>query len=98
MGDKMKKVVLCIMDGVGEREEVHGNAVRLANTPNLDRLKEKYGFSLLEASGTKVGLPKGQMGNSEVGHMNIGAGRIIYQPLQFINEKIEDGTYKSCKK
>ncbi len=93
MGDKMKKVVLCIMDGVGEREEVHGNAVRLANTPNLDRLKEKYGFSLLEASGTKVGLPKGQMGNSEVGHMNIGAGRIIYQPLQFINEKIEDGTF-----
>ena len=93
MGDKMKKVVLCIMDGVGEREEVHGNAVKLANTPNLDRLKEKYGFSLLEASGTKVGLPKGQMGNSEVGHMNIGAGRIIYQPLQFINEKIEDGTF-----
>ncbi len=89
----MKPVVLCIMDGVGEREELHGNAVKKANTPNLDMLKEKYGFSRLEASGSKVGLPNGQMGNSEVGHMNIGAGRVIYQPLELINHDIEEGTY-----
>ncbi len=89
----MKPVVLCIMDGVGEREEIHGNAVKTANTPNLDMLKEKYGFSRLEASGSKVGLPNGQMGNSEVGHMNIGAGRVIYQPLELINHAIEDGTF-----
>ncbi len=92
-GDDMKPFVLCIMDGVGEREEIHGNAVKQANTPNLDKLKEKYGFSTLEASGVEVGLPKGQMGNSEVGHMNIGAGRIIYQPLQLINHAIEEGTF-----
>lgn len=89
----MKPLVLCIMDGVGEREEIHGNAVALASTPNLDMLKEKYGFSKLEASGSKVGLPNGQMGNSEVGHMNIGAGRVIYQPLELINHDIEEGTF-----
>lgn len=89
----MKPVVLCIMDGVGEREEIHGNAVAQANTPNLDMLKSKYGFSKLEASGTPVGLPDGQMGNSEVGHMNIGAGRIIYQPLELINKNIKDRTF-----
>ena len=88
----MKPLVLCIMDGVGEREETHGNAVKAANTPNLNMLKEKYGFSVLEASGSKVGLPDGQMGNSEVGHTNIGAGRIVYQPLQLITEKIKDGS------
>lgn len=88
----MKPLVLCIMDGVGEREETHGNAVKAAHTPNLDMLKEKYGYSLLEASGSKVGLPDGQMGNSEVGHTNIGAGRIVYQPLQLITEKIKDGS------
>ncbi len=89
----MKPFVLCIMDGVGEREEIHGNAVKQAHTPTLDMLKERYGFSTLEASGVKVGLPKGQMGNSEVGHMNIGAGRIIYQPLELINHAIENGTF-----
>ena len=93
MGDDMKPLVLCIMDGVGEREEIHGNAVKLAHTPNLDKLKEKYGYSKLEASGTKVGLPKGQMGNSEVGHMNIGAGRVMYQPLELINHAISEGTF-----
>ena len=81
------------MDGVGEREETHGNAVKAAHTPNLDKLKEKYGYSLLEASGTSVGLPEGQMGNSEVGHMTIGSGRIIYQPLELINKEIADGTF-----
>ncbi len=85
-----KPLVLCIMDGVGEREEIHGNAVKKANTPNLDKLKQQYGFSTLDASGIPVGLPDGQMGNSEVGHMNIGAGRIIYQPLELISKSIED--------
>lgn len=87
----MKPLVLCIMDGIGEREEIHGNAVKKANTPNLDMLKEKYGYSLLDASGVSVGLPDNQMGNSEVGHTNIGAGRVVYQPLQLITENINNG-------
>ncbi len=94
----MKPLILCIMDGVGERAEVHGNAVKQAHTPNLDKLKEKYGFSTLEASGTFVGLPEGQMGNSEVGHMNIGAGRVIYQPLELINKDIREGTFYQNQK
>ncbi|MBE6139084.1 MAG: 2,3-bisphosphoglycerate-independent phosphoglycerate mutase [Firmicutes bacterium] len=85
----MKKVLLCIMDGIGIRKENHGNAVRTANTNNLNMLLEKYPHSLLEASGNMVGLPKGQMGNSEVGHTNIGAGRIVYQPLELITNMIE---------
>ena len=86
----MKKVILCIMDGIGIRKEDHGNAVRVANTRNLDMLIEKYPRSLLEASGNAVGLPKGQMGNSEVGHTNIGAGRIVYQPLELISNMIKN--------
>ena len=84
----MKKVLLCIMDGVGIRKEDHGNAVRKADTKNLDGLLLKYPHSLLQASGEPVGLPDGQMGNSEVGHMNIGAGRIVYQPLELISKEI----------
>lgn len=93
----MKPILLCILDGVGLREEEHGNAFRKANTPNFDYLWEKYPHTTLEASGEKVGLPKGQMGNSEVGHLNIGAGRIVYQPLQFITEKIKDETFFTNK-
>ena len=85
----MKKVILCIMDGIGIRKEDHGNAVRVADTKNLNMLIEKYPRSLLDASGNSVGLPEGQMGNSEVGHTNIGAGRIVYQPLELINNEIE---------
>ena len=85
----MKKILLCIMDGIGIRKEDHGNAVRVANTKNLNELLKKYPASLLEASGNKVGLPIGQMGNSEVGHTNIGAGRIVYQPLEFISNMIK---------
>lgn len=88
----MKPVLLCILDGVGMREEAHGNAFKKANTPNFDRLWKMYPHSLLEASGEEVGLPTGQMGNSEVGHMNIGAGRIVYQPLQLINKHIKEKT------
>lgn len=89
----MKPIVLMILDGVGKRKEVHGNAVKKANTPNLDTLFSKYHSSELEACGKDVGLPVGVMGNSEVGHMNIGAGRVVYQSLQLINEKIEDGSF-----
>ena len=86
----MKPILLCILDGVGIREEEKGNAFKMANKPNFDYLWNNYPHSLLEASGELVGLPEGQMGNSEVGHMNIGAGRIVYQPLQLINEKIKN--------
>lgn len=89
----MKKVLLCIMDGVGIRESLNGNAVKNANTETLDRIFKEYPNIYLEASGEYVGLPKGQMGNSEVGHMAIGSGRIIYQSLEKINKSIEDKTF-----
>lgn len=89
----MNTTVLCIMDGVGIRKETFGNAFFQAKTPNLDFLFQNYPNTLLEASGTKVGLPEGQMGNSEVGHMNIGAGRVMYQPLMKITNAIEDGSF-----
>ena len=86
----MKPLVLCILDGVGIRQEKHGNAVYEAKMPNFDRLMKKYPHSLLDASEEHVGLPHGQMGNSEVGHSNIGAGRVVYQPQQLINEEIKN--------
>lgn len=89
----MKPVVLCILDGVGIRDEIKGNAFKQANKPNFLYLWNNYPHSLLEASGPLVGLPDMQMGTSEVGHMNIGAGRIVYQPLQLINEKIKDKSF-----
>ncbi|PTE97993.1 2,3-bisphosphoglycerate-independent phosphoglycerate mutase, partial [Staphylococcus cohnii] len=70
---------LIILDGFANRESEHGNAVKLANKPNFDRYFDQYPTTQIEASGLDVGLPEGQMGNSEVGHMNIGAGRIVYQ-------------------
>ena len=82
-------LVLCILDGCGLREEIKGNAFKNANKPNFDLLLKKYPHTILEASGQLVGLPKNQMGNSEVGHINIGAGRIVYQPLELINHAIE---------
>lgn len=89
----MKKVLLCIMDGVGIRKNSLGNAYKNANTPLLDKLMKEYPNITLEASGEYVGLPKGQMGNSEVGHSSIGSGRIIYQSLERINKDIEDGSF-----
>lgn len=89
----MKKIILTILDGYGLREETHGNAIALANTPVFEQLWREYPHSKLVASGQQVGLPKGQMGNSEVGHMNIGAGRIVNQPLELINKKIEDQSF-----
>ncbi|MCD7948774.1 MAG: 2,3-bisphosphoglycerate-independent phosphoglycerate mutase [Erysipelotrichaceae bacterium] len=90
---KKRPIVLCIMDGYGLTDRVDGNAVYLANTPNLDDLMELYPTTQLDASGEPVGLPDGQMGNSEVGHMNIGAGRVVYQSLTLINKAVRDGTF-----
>ena len=84
-----RKVILMILDGLGYSENRHGNAVCMAKTPNLDMLYSKYPHSLIEASSKAVGLPEGQMGNSEVGHLNIGAGRIVYTGLSLINNAIE---------
>ena len=86
----MKPIVLCILDGVGIRDEKYGNAVKQAHMPTFNMLLKTYPNSLLEASGSFVGLPDGQMGNSEVGHSNIGAGRILYQPLEMINQAINN--------
>ena len=92
-----KPVVLCILDGVGLSDSDYGNALHQADTKFLDSLWKKYPHSKLDASGEKVGLPHGQMGNSEVGHMNIGSGRLVYQPLELINSKIKDKTYETNK-
>ena len=89
----MKRAVLMILDGFGLSENHEGNAVYLANTPNIDALMEKYPFVQGQASGLYVGLPDGQMGNSEVGHLNMGAGRIVYQDLTRITKSIEDGDF-----
>ena len=93
----MNKVILAIMDGVGLREQVHGNAFKQAKKPTFDYLWNTYPHTTLIASGKDVGLPPGQMGNSEVGHTNIGAGRIVYQPLELINEKIDSGEFYKNK-
>lgn len=89
----MKPIVLCILDGMGLSKEKRGNAFLNARKPFLNSLWKNYPHARLEASGVFVGLPNGQMGNSEVGHMNIGAGRIVYQPLELINREIEAGTF-----
>ena len=83
-------ITLVILDGFGERKDSYGNAIK-NNTPHLDKLKKKYPHTLLRASGEAVGLPAGQMGNSEVGHLTIGAGRVILQDLAHINHDIETG-------
>lgn len=88
-----KPVMLIILDGFGLGKEYSGNAIKLAKTPNIDRFLKEYESTTLEASGLAVGLPEGQMGNSEVGHLNIGSGRIIYQDLTKISKSIEDGDF-----
>jgi 2,3-bisphosphoglycerate-independent phosphoglycerate mutase len=88
-----KPVALIIMDGWGIRENAYGNAVVLGNTPNYDKWNRELERSVLDASGEAVGLPEGQMGNSEVGHLNLGAGRIVYQDLTRINLAIRDGSF-----
>ncbi|MCH5267799.1 MAG: 2,3-bisphosphoglycerate-independent phosphoglycerate mutase [Lachnospiraceae bacterium] len=88
-----KPVVLMVLDGYGLNEKTEGNAIAQANTPVMDSLMKECPFKPGNASGMDVGLPDGQMGNSEVGHMNIGAGRIIYQDLTRITKAIEDGDF-----
>lgn len=88
-----KPIALIIMDGFGYNHKDYGNAIRAAKTPNIDRLLANYPHTLIGASGMDVGLPEGQMGNSEVGHTNIGAGRIVYQELTRITKSIEDGDF-----
>ena len=90
-----KPVVLMILDGFGQKEEEYGNAIKAANTKNLDEIFNKFPTTSLDASQMAVGLPDGQIGNSEVGHTNIGAGRIVYQNLARINKALEDGSFFS---
>ena len=90
---KDKVTMLMILDGFGDNKNKEGNAVKLANTPNIDKLMKKYPCTDIYTSGLHVGLPEGQMGNSEVGHTNIGAGRIVYQELTRITKSIEDGDF-----
>ena len=90
---KNKLTMLMILDGFGENGEERANAVKLANTPNIDKLMKTCPTTDIHTSGLDVGLPEGQMGNSEVGHTNIGAGRIVYQELTRITKSIEDGDF-----
>ena len=85
-------VTLVVLDGWGCAPAGPGNAVELADTPVFDRLWREYPHTTLEASGEAVGLPPGQMGNSEVGHLTIGSGRILYQDLMRVNQAIRDGS------
>jgi 2,3-bisphosphoglycerate-independent phosphoglycerate mutase len=87
------RVVLVVLDGFGERAETAGNAVRVARMPTFDRLYKNNPWTLIGASGNDVGLPDGQMGNSEVGHLNLGAGRIVYQDIVRIDAAIKDGSF-----
>ena len=88
-----KPTVLMILDGYGLNDSVKGNAVAEGKTPVMDRLMKEYPFVKGNASGMAVGLPDGQMGNSEVGHLNMGAGRIVYQDLTKITKAIQDGDF-----
>jgi 2,3-bisphosphoglycerate-independent phosphoglycerate mutase len=92
---KITPVLLLILDGFGYREDSDHNAVALANKPNFDKLWNTYPHTLIHASELQVGLPRGQMGNSEVGHLNIGAGRVVYQDLTKVDVAIEDGSFYS---
>ncbi len=88
-----KPVILCILDGWGYNPSKHGNAIAMANTPNIDKLAADYPHTLIHTSGPYVGLPEGQMGNSEVGHLNMGAGRIIHMDITRLDLKIANGEF-----
>jgi len=90
---KQRLIALIILDGWGYREETGGNAVALANTPFFDGLWEGFPHTVIHASEERVGLPSGQMGNSEVGHLNLGAGRVVYQDIVRISKSIRDGDF-----
>ena len=97
MTAQVKPIALIILDGWGVSSRTEGNAIALANKPNIDKYLQQYPHTVLQASGEDVGLPAGQMGNSEVGHLNIGAGRIVYQELTRITRSIRDGSFFSNK-
>src|SRR5690554_7983449 len=90
-----KPLVLVILDGFGHSDCPDYNAIHSANTPVYDRLRAQYPHGLISGSGMDVGLPDGQMGNSEVGHMNLGAGRVVYQDFTRITKAIDDGDFFS---
>ena len=90
-----KLTMLMILDGFGNNQNESGNAIEITKTPNIDELMKKNPTTTIYTSGLNVGLPEGQMGNSEVGHTNIGAGRIVYQELTRITKAIEDGDFFS---
>ena len=89
----MKKIILLILDGFGLRDNDNGNAIKMANIPNINEIMSKYPMSSLVSYGEEVGLPKGMIGNSEVGHMTIGAGRTIIQPYTLINNSIKNKSF-----
>ncbi|NLC48655.1 MAG: 2,3-bisphosphoglycerate-independent phosphoglycerate mutase [Tenericutes bacterium] len=89
----MKKIILLILDGFGIRESENGNAIKMASLPNLTKIMTEFPVAELDASSEAVGLPKGSVGNSEVGHMTIGSGRVVTQPLTLIDSKIKDKTF-----
>lgn len=93
MTQTKKTTALIILDGWGHREELESNAIAHAHTPVLDGLCHAYSHSLISGSGLDVGLPPGQMGNSEVGHVNLGAGRVVYQDFTRVTKAIEDGDF-----
>jgi 2,3-bisphosphoglycerate-independent phosphoglycerate mutase len=93
MSKRPKPVVLTVLDGWGYRAETKGNAIALARKPNYDRLLADYPNTLIQTSGPAVGLPEGQMGNSEVGHLNIGAGRVVHMDITRIDQAIADGSF-----
>ena len=95
MKPPIRPVLLAILDGWGEAPASPGNAVHLARTPNMDRWRQQYPFTTITAHNGAVGLPEGQMGNSEVGHMHLGAGRVIYQDFTRINRAVADGEFFS---
>src|SRR3546814_395973 len=90
---KVTPVLLLILDGFGYSEDTTDNAILQAHTPNWDALWKNYPHTLINASESFVGLPHGQMGNSEVGHLNMGAGRVVFQDLERINRAIADGDF-----
>lgn len=92
-----KPIVLLILDGWGHRASIDYNAIALAKKPHWDHLIQTFPHTLLNTSGLSIGLPVGQMGNSEVGHLTIGAGRVLYQDLTRINEAIENGSFFNNK-
>ena len=86
-------ILLCVLDGFGLREATPDNAIAAAHKPNFDRLMAHWPHTVIDGSGLAVGLPAGQMGNSEVGHLNLGAGRVVYQDITKIDKAIEDKSF-----